>query len=104
MRSITSLLLGLVALSLALTATPAAAVAERHEGFRGRPRVERQEHARPEHERQARGREDHDRWEHHDFRFAYPVPYVAPYCYTQDGYWAWDGWQYAWVPPQTVCQ
>ena len=85
----------LAALSVALTAAPAAAAQRgRDEGFRGGHREERVIHER----------RPHERWEHRGFRFVYPAHYVAPYCYTQPGYWAWDGWQHVWVPPQTVCQ
>lgn len=104
MKTIKHLLLMLVALTLALTAAPAFADTDRNEGFRNRHRVERQERGHHEGKRQERERTEH-RWRgHRDFRFAFPAPYVAPYCYTQAGYWAWNGWQYAWVPPQTVCQ
>ena len=95
MGTMRSVVLVLVALSVALTAGPAAAAQRgRDEGFRGGHREERVTHER----------HIHERWEHRDFRFAYPAPYVAPYCSTQPGYWAWDGWQHLWVPPQTVCQ
>ena len=95
MGTMRSVVLVLVALSVALTAGPAAAAQRgRDEGFRGGHREERVMHEP----------RFHARWEHHDFRFVYPAPYVAPYCSTQPGYWAWDGWQHLWVPPQTVCQ
>ena len=96
MRTRKSLLFGIVALSLALTTVPAAAVQrERDEGFRGGHREERQV---PE-------RQNRDRWEHRDRdrRFAFRAHYAAPSCYTQPGYWAWDGWQQVWVAPQTIC-
>lgn len=92
-------LLVLAALTLMVTATPALADSGREGGVRGGHRVERWEHQR--HEREGEGR---NRWGRRSFGFVYPVPYVAPYCYTQDGYWGWDGWQYVWVPPQTVCE
>lgn len=90
-------LLLMVALALALTAAPAAAARGRDEGFRGGHREERRAHEERELPR-------HERWEHGGLGFVFPAPYAAPYCYSQDGYWAWDGWQYVWVPPQTVCQ
>ncbi len=97
-----NLLFGLVALSLALTAAPAVAIERgREDGFRGGHREERQV---PEH--RDRNRWAHDRREHRDrdSRLVFRSPYVAPACYTQPGYWAWDGWQQVWVPPQTLCR
>ena len=91
------LLLVLVALTLALTAAPAAAEPERHEGFRSGQREGREWHEQHE-------RREHERWEHRRFGFFSPAPYAAPYCYTEQGSWAWNGWRYVWVPPQTVCQ
>ncbi len=103
MKPIKHLLLMLVALTLALTAAPAFADSERHEGFRDEHRVDRQERQHHEGERQEREREWHVGRGHRYFRFAFPAPYVAPYCYTQAGYWAWNGWRYVWTPPETVC-
>lgn len=99
MRSLKRLLLVLVALTLGVTAAPAAA-REWGESFRGGYREERRESREQE-------RREHERWEHRRFRhfgFVFPALSVAPYCYAQGGYWAWDGWQYVWAPPQTVCQ
>lgn len=101
MRTKRNLLFGLVALSLALTAAPAIAERERDEGFRAGHSEERQVYEHRDRDRWAHDRrEDRDR----DSRLAYRAPYVAPSCYTQPGYWGWDGWQQMWVPPQTVCQ
>lgn len=103
MKKTRRLLLMLLALLLALTTAPAFADSPRNQGFRDGHRMERRDAGHHEGERQERERAEHGRWEHRDFRFAFPAPYVAPYCYTQAGYWTWDGWQYVWVPPQTVC-
>jgi hypothetical protein len=104
MKTIKHLLLMLVALTLALTTVPAFADSDRHEGFRDEHRVERPGREHREGERQERERAGHVVREYREFRFAFPAPYVAPYCYTQAGYWAWDGWQNVWVPPQTICE
>ena len=100
MKTMKPLLLVLVMLALALTASPAAAERRSEQGFRGGQREERQ---MQEH-RDYHGRGEHARPERHDHDFAYRVPYSAPYCYTQNGYWTWDGWQQVWVPAQTICQ
>ncbi len=99
MKGMKGLLLTLVMLTLALTAAPAAAQREREEWSRRGHREERVEHGRGNH-----GRWEHRRWGHRHFGFAYPVPYAAPYCYTQNGYLAWDGWHYVWVRPLMVCR
>jgi hypothetical protein len=103
MKTIKHLLLMVIALTLALTAAPAFADSDRHERFRDERRVERQWREHHEGERREREREEHGLREHRVFRFAFPAPYFASYCYALDGYWAWDGWQYVWTPPQTVC-
>jgi hypothetical protein len=99
MRTMKHLLLVLVTLVMALTAVPAAAERDREQEFR---RGHRDEWV--QHEGRAHDRWDHDRWAHHDSRFASRVPRAAHYCSRQGGYWAWDGWQQVWVPPQTVCE
>ena len=98
-----------VALTLALTAAPAAAIQrERDEGFRGWHREEWQVTERRDNREAQVPREHrqwkHQRWEDRHFSFVSPVPYAAPNCFTRPGYWAWDGWQHLWVPPQTVCR
>ncbi len=86
--------LGLVALILALMAAPAAAAREREAGFRGWHREARHH-----------GWWERERWRHRHFAYFVPAPYyAAPYCYRQQGYWAWDGWRHVWVPPATVCR
>ncbi len=97
-RARRGVLLGLAALTLALTAAPAAAAPEWQEPFRGWHREARYH----------RGWE-HERWRHRHYRhFGYfaPVPYyyATPYCYRQHGYSAWNGWRSVWVPPLTVCR
>ncbi len=94
MRNMKQVLLGIVVLTVALTAAPAAAERGRGEGFRGHREARQERHE---------GRE-HERWEHRGSGFFFPVPYAAPFCYPQHGYWAWNGWQYVWVPPQMVCR
>ena len=91
-----SLVFGLAALGVALTAAPAAAY-ERNEAFLHREQREAQ--LRREHEQRER-----ERWEHRHLRLAYHPRYVAPYCFTRPGYWVRDGWQRVWVHPRTVCR
>jgi hypothetical protein len=91
-----SLVFGLVALSVALTAAPAVAY-ERNEVMR-----HREEHA--ERLRRAHERWEREQWEHRNFRYAYRPPYAAAHCFTRPGFWAWDGWQHVWVRPRTVCR
>lgn len=105
MRTMKGLLLVLLALTLGLTAAPAAAQNERDEGFQrvNHERWEaRERHGRREHERWGHRHWGHRHWGHRHFGFAFPAPYAAP-CYWRTGYWAWNGWQYVWVPARTVC-
>ncbi len=91
------LLLGIVALSVALPAVPA--FADKNDD--ARHRIERQ-HRHEEHwkhEREARQRR-----EHRDHRFAFREPFFGPRCFTRDGYWTYDGWQRVWVPPERICR
>ncbi len=41
------------------------------------------------------------------YEFVSPAPPVPPeavqYCYTEAGHWMWDGFQYVWMPGETVC-
>ncbi len=99
-RSLKQLLLLVAAFLVAAPAVPAFAQPDRD-----RAREEhRQQYERREPERRDQGRHDRDRREHREYRFAYREPHVfGPSCYTQSGYWAWNGWQHVWVPPQTVC-
>ncbi len=89
--------LGIVALAMLLTAGPALAERGDREAFRHGEHVERRER---EHRHGVRW--GYPRWGERRFGFVYPAPY-AP-CYTQRGYWAWDGWQHLWIPPQTFCE
>ncbi len=118
MRHVKRFLLLGVALALALTAAPA--FADRDEGSRGGPRAQHEERFRGDgfrgghEEREEREEhEEHERREHGGFGYVapypyyaepYAVPYAGPDCYAQDGYWAWNGYQYVWIPPQNVCQ
>ena len=93
-----SLVFGLAALGVAVTAAPAPAAAyDRDEAFR-----ECAHHEAPS--RQEHGRLERERWEHRNFKPAYRPPYVASHCFTQPGYWTWDGWQYVWVQPGPICR
>ncbi len=92
---------GLVALSLAMTATPAAALRrESEDRFRSGYREEQVER---EHRDRDYHRRAHERREYR-YRLAYRAPYFAPSCYRQPGYWAWDGWQRVWVRSLTACR
>ncbi len=102
-KGLKQLLLLVAALIVAAPAVPAFAQPDRdrareeHRQQYQRREPERRDHERPE-------RYERDSREHRDYRFAYREPHVfGPSCYTQSGYWAWDGWQHVWVPPQTVC-
>jgi Ni/Co efflux regulator RcnB len=101
-RNMKQLLLLVAAFVVAVPAVPAFAQPDRHqERQEHRQQYERREPERRDHERHERF--DRDRREHREYRFAYRGSYVGPSCYTQGGYWTWDGWQHVWVPPQTVC-
>ena len=108
------LLLGLVALSVALPAVPAFALPDTGWHRQGQ---QQDQYRHPE----ARGRDQwghgrfgndpwaHERWGHEHRgdrgdRFAFRTPYFAPRCYTQGGYWTSDGWRQVWVPFRTVCR
>jgi len=95
------LLLVLTALTLAVTAAPAAAQNERHEGFRRADYEGRWAHER--HEGREHDRWGHRRWGYRHFGFVSPPPYAHPYCFWRPSHWAWNGWRYVWVPPRTVC-
>jgi hypothetical protein len=109
------LMLGLVAFSLAVTAAPGIARADRDrdEGFQSGHRDDRaiQEH-RDAHEQFDHGRReqehrDRENWKERERpyqRFGYAAPYAAPNCYMQPGYWAWNGHQNVWIPQQNVCE
>ncbi len=90
------ILLGIVALSVALPAVPAFA-----DNAREGHRVERQS---PEHRQEHRDhkREARRRRERRDYRFAFRGPYE--HCFTRGGYWTSDGWQRVWVPPERICR
>ena len=103
MKTMKHILLMVIALTLALTAAPAFADPDQHEGFRDEHRGNRQEREHHEGERQERERDWHVGREHREFGFAIPPLYVAPHCYTRAGYWEWNGWRYVWTPAQTVC-
>jgi Ni/Co efflux regulator RcnB len=102
MGNVKRVLLGLVALSLALTAAPAAQArewAEVSRQWRREERPARERHQRWEHEHQARAR-----WRHDHFGYFAPAPMAAPYCFRVHGHSAWNGWRYVWVPGHTVCR
>jgi hypothetical protein len=91
--------LGIVALAVLLTAGPALAERGDREAFRRGERMER-------HEREHRDgvRRGYPHWGQRRFGFLYPAPYAPRACYTQRGYWAWDGWQHLRIPPRTFCE
>ncbi len=97
------LLLLVATLAVAAPAVPAFAQPDRDRGREEhRQQYERRQPERRDRERHERF--DRDRREHREYRFAYREPYVyGPSCYTQGGYWSWNGWQHVWVPQQTVC-
>ena len=84
----------LAALSLALTAVPAAA--DRDDYWEGR-RDERRE-AQERRDRELRELRERERREERRLGF------LGPNCYSEGGYWAWDGFERVWVPSRTICR